>query len=107
MNAGLEVARFTAAQQVVYGVVTAVIGGAGIAYGLHFIPEGIRVGRVWSRPETSYREPDGSWQVVTGTFGLGIGTAASIFSAFHIIDVWAWVGIFEPKLWIAHKILGW
>lgn len=24
----------------------------------------------------------------------------------HLINIWSWVAIFEPKLWIAYKILG-
>lgn len=28
------------------------------------------------------------------------------FSLFHTLNVWAWVGIFEPKLWLAKRILG-
>lgn len=31
---------------------------------------------------------------------------ASLISIESLVNVWAWVGIFEPKLWLAKRILG-
>lgn len=31
----------------------------------------------------------------------------SLMSAKYIINLWAWVGIFYPELWVAKEILGW
>ena len=29
-----------------------------------------------------------------------------IFDAENVLDLWHWVGLFEPTLWLAHKVLG-
>ena len=40
--------------------------------------------------------------------GSGLGAAfASIIGAAMLLNVWRWVGIFEPKVWLAGKLLGW
>lgn len=40
------------------------------------------------------------------TIGAGLGCAVSTLVSFGIFDLWQWVGIFEPKLWLAKRILG-
>jgi hypothetical protein len=39
-----------------------------------------------------------------------VGSILSLVSIsigiIRLADVWAWVGIFEPKLWLAKRILG-
>lgn len=41
---------------------------------------------------------------------LMIGVVCSIFTAMSFItltNLWSWVAIIEPKLWVAHEILKW
>lgn len=50
----------------------------------------------------------GEWEelVAIVTFPIGMGAVASLIGgAIDFINIWAWVGIFEPKLWLAHKAI--
>lgn len=46
---------------------------------------------------------DREFAVFMGLCVLGVGVLTSFFM---LADVWAWVGIFEPKLWLAKRVLG-
>ena len=45
-----------------------------------------------------------SW-LVAGMVVFGISFGG--FKAGKFFDLWNWVGVIEPKLWIAHEILKW
>lgn len=55
----------------------------------------------------NYAWLDKHWDTfMIGLFG-GFALAAPCVWAFaQIFDIWRWVGIFEPKLWLAKKVLG-
>lgn len=41
-----------------------------------------------------------------GIIGCLVGGMGALTCLFATFNLWAWVGIFEPKLWIAKKVLG-
>lgn len=58
--------------------------------------------RVWRK----LKEWDRFDGAPVGTIYWIASGAVWVPSIFHFLDVWAWVGIFEPKLWLAKRILG-
>jgi hypothetical protein len=50
-----------------------------------------------------YPNPSGSMLFYSVVLGLSIGFAT--VNGYALTHIWNWVGIFEPKLWIAHRIL--
>ena len=44
-------------------------------------------------------------------FGTGLASIPAIITGaigtFGLLNIWAWVGIFYPELWIAKQVLGW
>ncbi len=36
---------------------------------------------------------------------VGFGLGVSIFGLFNFLNIWNWIAIFEPKLYIAHQII--
>lgn len=98
VDAGLNIARITAGQSILYGIFCLVIA---IICG--------RIVKKWVNIMTEERyknnPPD---RYILGTIFAGFGLATSgIAAVVLLIDIWGWVGLVEPKLWIAHKIIGW
>jgi hypothetical protein len=99
VNAGLEVARFTAIGNLIGGLGWAVFTGVLVKTGLH-----------WAKKAKQWNDEEGDNPVVFA-YGMGAGCAvigaipAGLSALWPIFTVWNWVGIFEPKLWIAHRIL--
>ena len=100
VDAGLAVARITAVRELVF----AFIGWVTVAVfiGVCFL--------VWKKTE-SWKQDDVRGVARCSTIiGAIAGTTLVSFFGFgapRFFDVWTWVGVFEPKLWIAHRILGW
>ena len=46
----------------------------------------------------------GEWQIGTVTFGAG-SLVISVWAALALFDPWLWVGLFDPKLKLAHDVL--
>jgi H+/Cl- antiporter ClcA len=97
VDAALAMARIDAIQTLVPGVVCGAIG-----YALYRV---LKKAWPWIGEELRKHGPDPS-AMVTLIFGGG-GVGALILAAvLQLANVWAWVGIFEPKLWVAKRILG-
>lgn len=105
IDAGLAVARIEAAQGIVKGVVLLAVSAvfSFICYKLTKI--GFNLMRIYKLPETSHGAPDGMWQITIGGCAGIVAAIIGIASVVVLIDIWNWVGIFEPKLWIAHRLL--
>lgn len=99
----LTVARVDAAQSVVVGVACLIV--AIVAY---------RLARTsFSRIHTITREKGEAYhndEEIKWIFGATISSAVSIItgviSLITLADIWVWVGVIEPKLWLAKKALG-
>lgn len=93
-DAALQMARIDAIQFLVPGVVAAILCGL-------LILVGIKLARAVNADKFS-----ADTAIPLFAFG-GLCTVISAgFAIFRLVDVWAWVGIFEPKLWLAKRILG-
>lgn len=92
MNAALQMARIDAIQNLVWALCSLAFGGF----------------CVWACTKI-HRHNHGRtynpWEVPMVVLGLG-GLLLLIIGAMGVIDVWVWVGIFEPKLWLAKRVLG-
>lgn len=97
VDAGLAVARLTAGAELFWGLWLLVLG----LVSLYILKRGYKEckdyeGEVWDSPMP--------FLVIIPTFV----SASTIFPAlFRFANIWNWVGVVEPKLWIAHRILGW
>lgn len=105
IDAGLAVARIEAAQGIVKGFVFLIVSAvfSFICYKLTKI--GFNLARIYKLPETSYSAPDGTWQIAVGICAGVLASITGITFVVALSDIWNWVGIFEPKLWIAHRLL--
>lgn len=62
----------------------------------------------WTNCKAWMRGPS-SDEVAIVMGGILGGLCLATFSAWalvQLLDIWRWVGIFEPKLWLAKRILG-
>lgn len=93
VNAAIEVARITALRPIIGGAVCAVVSYVLLRFSI----KAFQTAKAddWDNPV--YIVGCG----FSGIISSGFGTAAAIY----LFDVWNWVGVFEPKLWIAHRIL--
>lgn len=44
--------------------------------------------------------------IMSTSFGILFGSIIFIICASSVLNIWHWVAIFEPRLWIARKLLG-
>lgn len=94
-DAALQMARIDALS----GLLPAIVIACTLAYACKkAIPPLI----VWTKGADSYNPgPVFAW-----IFGGGITAAIFIWASTVVLDIWRWVGIFEPKLWLAKRIFG-
>jgi hypothetical protein len=117
VNAAVEVARISAIQSLVPPVIALALMWTVAIVLFRFsrnlaekynkwraLYENERETRASVTAKLGYPEPDEILSNVTLTASLGLGFL-SIFPIYAITNVWAWVGIFEPKLYIAHRVL--
>lgn len=91
-DAALMMARIDAAQGLVGGVVAAVITWVCFVSTRSLIKK-------------AKAQPYEMWDV--GAIIVGVcGAFAALVAVLTLADIWRWVGIFEPKLWLAKRILG-
>lgn len=43
---------------------------------------------------------------VAGIFGGAFVAITSVWALGVVLNIWRWIGIFEPKLWLVKRILG-
>lgn len=121
-----QVVQMDAAGQVARGVFFAVAAvGAGMA-GLCFLSSGRKNRAEWAAYNAAYdayryptmygsgvaapkpdrpngAEPETLFATATGA-GM-VGAALLVIALFHLLDSWAWVALFNPKLALAHQLL--
>lgn len=95
VDAALWVARIDALA--VIGATVAILI-AGIVLGLN-----TKTARAWSKKvEPNWESPLAVWGGLVGLSSIVLLTMGTI----RILNPWPWVGIIEPQLWIAKKVLG-
>jgi len=105
VDAGLNVARISAASILIHATVGLILLFAlfrvGIPLTLKFratIPDRDKNDIEFWGPTLMV------WLFIGGLISsVGLGA----FGALKIFNLWNWVGIIEPKLWIAHRVLNW
>lgn len=95
-DAVIEVARYTALQHLVSSLILTILS-VSLTYKFRNIFKLIH--------EWSVEELDGASYIFiipiyTGLFGLFLH-----FGLFALCNVWNWIGIFQPKLYLAHEII--
>ena len=108
-DAALTMARIDAAAPFIWAIPTLIVGLCGSVYCVKLLRKGKTLTDAY-RAVPSYNEralmPDGTFEGMTGTFGGVLSLTACAIAADPLLDLWRWVGIFEPKLWLAKKVLG-
>jgi hypothetical protein len=95
-DVALLAARVDAASTLVTGAVC-VISSACVAYFIAY------------RATVEVNEAsDGSVpEIIPAIVGTFVAAGFAFAGIPRLTSVWAWVGIFEPKVWLAGKLLGW
>lgn len=108
-DAALQMARIDAASPFMWAIPLMAASCVTICIGYRFLKKGFKQAEEREKAIDSphyYKINDG---VASGVVGFVI-IAASIFgliaSGQVMLNLWRWVGIFEPKLWLAKRILG-
>ena len=105
VDAALNVARVSAASNLVYAAV-----GVALMYSLFRIGIPLSYKYRDGLPE-KHRNEGEFWGPTILVWAISVTMVSMIsFGAlrvFQIFNVWNWVGLIEPKLWIAQKVLGW
>lgn len=99
VNAGIEVARFTAAGKLLSGVGYAIVGWALYKTSMWLFAKA----KAWAEEDEGH-----PFAIFSGVGGgvVFLGVIAAFYSALApFFSIWNWVGLIEPKLWIAHRIL--
>ena len=95
VDAALWVARVDALQKITLAVLLAVL--AAIAWGT--VRPLIRWGK---KVDPNWESPAPALGYLSGILGSILGLIALI----KIFDPWPWVGVIEPQIWIAKRVLG-
>ena len=91
-DAVLAVTRLQGFEYLIYGV-------------LFFIPSFLIARYAWySFLKEGYKNKDID-EIGPGLIIGAVSTLGFLITASNLFDIWVWVAIFEPKLFIAHKIL--
>ena len=65
---------------------------------------GIRWGRsMWEWARSQSREDREPGPIVVATFASGLWSFFAFICAAMVFNIWRWVGIFYPEMWIIHK----
>jgi hypothetical protein len=106
LDAALMVIRLKGVGSVATGLFSAVLTFFALRYGLRLAAEGKRISNIWWMPETPASAPDGTWQIVFGVVLCCAACAGALISFVCLTDLWTYVAIIEPKLWVAKRLLG-
>jgi len=103
VDAGLAVARLDAAQKLIAGAACAVVT---VVAGRFAARKGIPAFAQARVSECGWSDSKCLWFWFGSAAPLALATAASLAAASRLLSVWTWAGIFDPKLYIAARVLG-
>ena len=106
IDAGLSVVRIGGVAAVVSGTAVGVAAYLAFKFGRSVFVVGQLINREWQKPSTPASAPSGDFQMLVGVVLLAASGGGLLFAVISVANVWNWVAIFEPKLWIAKKLLG-
>ena len=105
VDAGLTVVRVSAGSTLIHAAIGTALIVALFKFGIPLtfkyrasLPES-------DRDNTEFFMPTFLCWVIAGVgvFGISLGG----FGTLKLFNLWTWVALVEPKLWIAHRVLGW
>ena len=111
-DAALQMARIDAVAPFMWAVPLMGVGGIGFWASYRLIKKAFADAAAKNAaasspdPTAYYRMSDGSGFFMASIVVGGGSLLAFIPSASVVFNLWRWVGIFEPKLWLAKRILG-
>lgn len=108
-HGALQMARIDAAAPFMWAVPFLAIGICGVVYCIKLLRTAKSLSDAREAVlnyEGRYRMPDGVNEGIGGVIGGIVSCGVCVISAMPLLDLWRWVGIFEPKLWLAKKVLG-
>lgn len=102
VNLAAQVVQVNAAGNLIVGVLALAAAGGCAA----LIKRPLKVVREESAKDFMVRNDARELFGVVGVVALTIvGTILAIVSAVSLFDVWTWIGLFNPKLALAHEVL--
>lgn len=97
VEVGLTAARIAAGQELVYGVLALVVAGVFLWFPF----------KVWAGLYDADDTPDDIAFVVFTTGASSLPTLiATIIALANLLNIWNWAGLFDPRLWIAARVMG-
>jgi len=101
INAAISAVQVSAIGSLIWGVI-----GCFCAYGFWWIATHFTQYSRNKKQEDGYMS-DWEFGIAIGYIGGGIVTGfIALFAVSELFEIWNWVAIFNPKLALAHKILG-
>jgi hypothetical protein len=100
---GLLAARVDAGSGLLRGVASAVAAlvAAGVLYRC-----AVKAREAIADPDRYRCDEEAPW--IFASAGCGVAVAVFGFGAvMPLLNLWRWIGIVEPKVWLAGKLLGW
>lgn len=111
VNAGIEVARLTAAGSLLQAIGWALAGAALSAISVRLYrravkrDEEMRAAKEFAAPAFSLTDYWSLERKIPSGLFAGAAAFAFVCTGTRLFNIWNWVGVVEPKLWIAHRIL--
>lgn len=79
-------------------------GAGNIAVGAFLIAAVVSI--PWKRFFVWVKATDGDGPVMLFIVAVGLAPMGGIAGAIMLLDIWNWVAVIEPKLWVAKKLMG-
>lgn len=105
VDAALNVARVSAAKPLVAGFGILVLATILGVTGIRLFQTG-RKDNLLANEKAGYSNVGEARMAFGGACAVA-GVVSLIISGTLLLNIWNWVGIFAPELWIAHRVLGW
>lgn len=106
VDAALSVIRINGAANVFQGLVALAVAVVAFKYGRSLLVRGNEISRTYWLPSTPSSAPSGTPQQVSGVVLLVASGVGALAAFFTLTNIWHLVAIFEPKLWVAKRLLG-
>lgn len=102
IDAGLTVVQIEGASNVLVGLIGAAVAGLASVYAPRFFRRGQEQWQAYLKNRVG---PEGDACMAAGFGNAVVGGIGALVALLTLANLWNWVAIFSPKLWIAHKLL--